>query len=55
MVHAAGAEIYPSIGGWSLSDAFVAMAASTAGRQNFANNCVDLIEEYEFDGIDIDW
>ena len=49
------AEIYPSIGGWTLSDNFPTLAASAASRANFANQCVDLIKEYDFDGIDIDW
>lgn len=55
LVHAAGAEIYPSIGGWTLSDSFPEMAASEKARANFAANCVKLIQEYSFDGIDIDW
>jgi len=53
--HAQGALVYPSIGGWSRSDVFPAMAASAEGRRNFAKNCVGLIREYNFDGIDIDW
>ncbi|KAL3809554.1 hypothetical protein ACHAXA_001828 [Cyclostephanos tholiformis] len=55
LVKAAGAEIYPSIGGWTLSDAFPTMAADDSARANFAQNCVNLIVEYGFDGIDIDW
>jgi chitinase len=55
LAHAAGAEVYPSIGGWSLSSAFPAMAASPTSRTNFANKCVELIQDYGFDGIDIDW
>ena len=31
------------------------MAANEASRLNFARNCRDLIVEYDFDGIDIDW
>ena len=54
-MHEAGAEIYPSIGGWTLSDAFVAMASSDISRKKFAEQCVDLIKDYNFDGIDIDW
>ncbi len=54
-VHAAGAEIYPSLGGWSLSDPFPEMVADEETRMNFVNNCVELIKEYGFDGIDIDW
>ncbi|KAL3815838.1 hypothetical protein ACHAXA_007480 [Cyclostephanos tholiformis] len=53
--HVAGREIYPSIGGWTLSDNFPVMAANDASRQNFVKNCIDLINEYDFDGIDIDW
>jgi len=55
LVHAAGAEIYPSLGGWTLSDAFPAMAASAEARTTFALKCVELIQDYGFDGIDIDW
>ncbi|KAL3796132.1 hypothetical protein HJC23_000635 [Cyclotella cryptica] len=55
LVHAAGAEIYPSLGGWSLSDPFPAMSANQESRLNFANKCIQLVEEYDFDGIDVDW
>jgi len=54
-VHAAGAEIYPSLGGWSLSDPFPEMTADAVARMNFAEKCVELIEEYDFDGLDVDW
>jgi len=53
--HAAGAEIYPSLGGWSLSDPFPAMAANETARRIFVDNCMELITEFGFDGIDIDW
>ena len=29
------------------------MAANPTSRATFAQNCVDLIKEYDFDGIDI--
>jgi hypothetical protein len=48
-------QVWPSIGGWSLSDAFVAVASSQSSRERFAASCVDLLEQYSFDGIDIDW
>ena len=47
--------MYPSIGGWTLSDDFPALAADPVARAKFANNCVELIKAYDFDGIDIDW
>ena len=50
---AAGVQVMPSIGGWTLSDNFPTIAASEVGRREFAKNCVRLIEEYGFDGIDI--
>jgi chitinase len=53
--HTAGAEIWPSIGGWSLSTTFPTIAASSTSREQFANQCVSLIQDYNFDGIDIDW
>lgn len=53
--HEAGAEVMPSIGGWTLSDNFPGIAASPAKRDNFAEQCVELIEAYDFDGIDLDW
>ncbi len=31
------------------------MAADEAARRKFASNCVKLIRDYGFDGIDIDW
>ena len=53
--HKAGVEVYPSIGGWTLSNHFPALAKTPSSRSNFAANCVKLIESYDFDGIDIDW
>ena len=34
---------------------FPAMSANPTARANFAKNCVELIQAYDFDGIDIDW
>jgi chitinase len=55
LAHKAGAEVYPSIGGWTLSDPFPPMAANPTARKHFAANCVELIKNYNFDGIDLDW
>ena len=45
-----GVQVMPSIGGWTLSDYFPQIAANPAKRENFAQQCVDLIEAYGFDG-----
>ncbi len=55
LAHNAGVKVLPSIGGWTLSDNFPAIAANTTKRTAFANACVQLITQYNFDGIDIDW
>lgn len=47
-------KVLLSIGGWG-SGRFSEMAASDSLRKSFANECNRLIEEYNFDGIDIDW
>ncbi|WP_110291289.1 glycoside hydrolase family 18 protein [Lachnotalea glycerini] len=44
-----------SVGGWNWSDKFSDAALTDASRTAFANSCVDFINKYGFDGIDIDW
>jgi chitinase len=53
--HAQGAEVYPSIGGWTLSDNFPTLSADPVARDNFARKCVEILTHHDFDGIDIDW
>lgn len=55
LAHQAGVKVLPSIGGWTLSYNFSSIAADPVKRQNFANSCVELIQTYNFDGIDMDW
>ena len=55
LAHQAGVKLLPSIGGWTLSNTFPAIAADPVKRQTFASSCVDLINQYHFDGIDLDW
>lgn len=44
-----------SIGGWTLSDTFSAVAKNPVTRQQFVKSCVKFCETYGFDGVDIDW
>jgi chitinase len=44
-----------SVGGWTWSTYFSLVAETETTRQNFAASCVEFIQEYEFDGVDIDW
>jgi len=50
-----GVKTLISVGGWTCSGNFSAMAATDAGRTAFANDCVRYIRQYKFDGVDIDW
>lgn len=44
-----------SVGGWTWSNNFSAVASTAAGRSLLAQSCVDFAAKYGFDGIDIDW
>ena len=55
LAHNAGTKVMVSIGGWTLSDNFPAIAASSNKRALFASECNRLLKFYKFDGIDIDW
>jgi chitinase len=55
IAHVWGVKVMVSIGGWTLSDYFPRIAADTVRRARFASECVRLLREYKFDGIDIDW
>lgn len=55
LAHQAGVKLLPSIGGWNDSNYFPGIAADPLKRQNFVNACLNLIQTYNFDGIDLDW
>ncbi|KAI1401148.1 glycoside hydrolase family 18 protein [Hypoxylon fuscum] len=44
-----------SIGGGSGSAEFPAVAAHSSSRTTFARACKQFVEEYQLDGVDIDW
>ncbi|KAL5005774.1 hypothetical protein ScPMuIL_016932 [Solemya velum] len=44
-----------SVGGASLSDAFIAVVSSPTLIRLFATNCVVYLRDRKFDGLDIDW
>ncbi|KAK2766602.1 hypothetical protein FQN53_006662 [Emmonsiellopsis sp. PD_33] len=55
-------QIYVSIGGWTFSDnntitqpVFGNIARSASNRQKFADNILSFLNQYGFDGVDIDW
>ena len=44
-----------SIGGWTWSNQFSAVASTPESRARFASSCADIMEQYGFDGLDVDW
>ncbi|KAF5100230.1 hypothetical protein D0Z00_001332 [Geotrichum galactomycetum] len=43
------------IGGWEFSSNLATAILHPANRENFANSVIDLIKNYGFDGVEIDW
>ncbi len=48
-------QILISIGGWTESDRFSDVAVSLESRQKFAASVIAFVQQYGFDGVDLDW
>jgi chitinase len=48
-------KILISIGGWSWSENFSDAVLTPSSRMLFAKSSVDIIRQYDLDGVDIDW
>jgi chitinase len=44
-----------SVGGWTWSSRFSDVALTDASREKFVASCVEFVQKYGFDGVDIDW
>ncbi|KAG0213830.1 hypothetical protein BGX28_003504 [Mortierella sp. GBA30] len=53
--HDKGVKVLISIGGWTGSQYFSPLVASMQGRKTFIDGAVQLVKDYNLDGIDIDW
>ncbi|WVQ74233.1 hypothetical protein IAR50_003829 [Cryptococcus sp. DSM 104548] len=53
--HNAGKRVKVSVGGWTGSAYFSTITASDSLRATFVSNILDLYNDYDLDGIDIDW
>jgi chitinase len=55
LAHRYGVKVMVSLGGWEDSNNFPEVASTEDTRQAFAHACIEVIQKYGFDGIDIDW
>lgn len=53
--HQHGVSVLPSVGGWGWDAEFEAMAADPVARRAFIRNILAVVEEYDLDGVDVDW
>lgn len=58
--HNDGCKVYIAIGGWSYQDVplvstFETVSANDSLRQKFIGNIMDIVDEYNFDGVELDW
>jgi len=54
-VHDAGVKAILSVGGWTLSDRVSEMLEDADARANFIDNAVQILTDWSFDGIDLDF
>ncbi|WP_233160881.1 glycosyl hydrolase family 18 protein [Actinophytocola xanthii] len=55
--HANGVKVSLAVGGWNDGNdsAFEALAANAGSRTTFVNSVVGVVNQYNLDGVDIDW
>ncbi len=59
--HAQGVKVLIAVGGWELGDGggvdtrFIQLASNSSTRTAFVNNMINFVNEYNLDGVDIDW
>lgn len=53
--HKQNVRVSIAVGGWGWDSQFEEMAASPAARTAFVKNLKDVVDQYQLDGVDIDW
>ena len=61
LAHQKGVKVLIAVGGWDIGDGggndsrFTQLASSPTTRTAFVNNLVNLVNQYNLDGVDMDW
>ena len=50
-----GLQTMISVGGWTWSTMFSDVALTEASRETFADSAVEFVQQWGFNGLDIDW
>ncbi len=53
--HSKNVRVSIAVGGWGWDNEFEAMAAVPESRSAFVQNLVEFVNQYQLDGVDIDW
>lgn len=53
--HKQGVEVYLAIGGWGYDTIFANIASNPDKRSIFVDCLMDIVDQYNLDGIDMDW
>lgn len=53
--HRQNVRVSVAVGGWGWDDQFEQMASSPGSRASFVKNLKDIVDQYQLDGVDIDW
>lgn len=57
LAHSNNVKVSIAVGGWNNGNdsAFEALAGNSTARTNFVNSLVNFVNQYNLDGVDIDW
>jgi len=53
--HQAGVQVLISLGGWGWDKQFAAIVSKAAAEDRYVNSVMAIVDQYDYDGIDLDW
>lgn len=53
--HSQNVRVSVAVGGWGWDNEFEQMASQPESRASFVKNLKDIVDQYQLDGVDIDW
>ena len=53
--HRAGVKVFLSLGGWGWDQQFAAIMDKPAAEDRYVKAVMDIVDQFDYDGIDLDW